>query len=767
MTTTTSFSDRGRFWSLTKENLRRNIGTMAYTFVLTFFFFPVQYLLEIFGRDVHAFSPEFSYTRLSLIGPAQIHTGLSVVMMTAVLLVAPMAAAVGQMSYMHNRRSVDLYHSLPVSRTQLMLSGGLCAFLTTALPMALNYLIILVGGAVRAALPAGGDFPFYPGQILLDALGWAVTALVIIAAVLLVAAQVGSVFETFAFSGVLLAAPLLVVVISMGFCDQYLLGYANTLSAQQMSRLTPLGLMIHRYTIPAGALPGSADARTLGMSNLMMLAWLAVGAVFLWMALWLYGRRKSEMAESSAMVGPIGVAAKAVIVFSGASAVGALFSAIRGGGKAALVFWATLGAALTFLLLEAVLNRGFKGIKRTLPAGGAMVAGVLCLALVLVTGGLGYENRIPAPDNIREVTVDSRGRFSYIKVLDAASPQGSYATVDDWGSPVVSYRYGTVDEVTLTDPEAIQVVRQIHQATIDRFRAGGGVDVLSPQTPGSIGEFSYGLANGRLLRRYNGWIVSEPVGDLLWQLEAREDFVRQSCPLFFIDPHQYRSVTAADRLGLTTSGPGTGPLDIARLVEALQADILAQDLETVRSGSARVLGYVYFDTGLDPQARYGGIDHPLEENAVCSFSIRIYEGYMKTRAVLKDMGLDGPLIPAAPTPAVREIWLDDYRSDEDSGYFRPVPPWDFETDTSGRTKVADAQQVEQLLSLGQELSGGRVSDSSFIYLTPVGEDGAVGVQLVLPAADAPDYVLEKFPYLKDSAITPARTKEAYAQMAAR
>ena len=75
--------------------------------------------------------------------------------------------------------------------------------------------------------------------------------------------------------------------------------------------------------------------------------------------------------------------------------------------------------------------------------------------------------------------------------------------------------------------------------------------------------------------------------------------------------------------------------------------------------------------------------------------------------------------------------------------------------------------MEQLLSLGQELSGGRVSDSSFIYLTPVGEDGAVGVQLVLPTADAPDYVLEKFPYLKDSTITPARTKEAYAQMAAR
>ena len=121
MTTTTSSPDR-RFWTLLRGLLRRNLGAMIYFFLVTCFFFPVQYYLEIFGTRWNL-DPVYWSVR-NLYGPAQIYTAFSMVVMVIILLAAPVVIATSQMHYLHTRRSVDLYHSLPVTRRQLMLASG-------------------------------------------------------------------------------------------------------------------------------------------------------------------------------------------------------------------------------------------------------------------------------------------------------------------------------------------------------------------------------------------------------------------------------------------------------------------------------------------------------------------------------------------------------------------------------------------------------------------------------------------------------------------
>lgn len=112
--TTTTLSSKSRFRSLLKGMLRRNRASAIYLFVAIFFFFPLQYILEI-QRQLEDLSRYGSASNW-LYGPSQVYTSISLIAMVFILTTAPLVLTLAQVSYLHNRRSVDLYHSLPLTR---------------------------------------------------------------------------------------------------------------------------------------------------------------------------------------------------------------------------------------------------------------------------------------------------------------------------------------------------------------------------------------------------------------------------------------------------------------------------------------------------------------------------------------------------------------------------------------------------------------------------------------------------------------------------
>lgn len=727
-----------------KSLLRRNLGGMVYFFLLTFFFFPLQYILEIFSRAGQ--DAPLYYSAPNLYAPSEIYTGISMFMMTAILFAAPLVVTAAQTHYMHSKKSVDFYHALPLSRRELAVSNGLAAFLTIAIPMALNYGIILIAGSIRAAGDA--EFSINVGQIVLDALGWGATHLLIVALMMVISSQVGSTFETLIFSCEFLAAPFLIVLIVEHLMAESLLGYVSRWDLQDYSRLTPLSLMIERFSIDPRS---SGGAEALRASNRMIAVWLVLGAVLFALAVYLYKRRKSELAETSGMRGVFGFISKAILVFFGGLVIGGIFRLLEGEGEWDFVFWSILGAALTFLLAEAVFNRGFAGLRKKLPTGAVMVAISAAFSLSLCFGGFGYETRVPAAGTVQSVTVNFRGRFSYTQVMD---PDWftTYETADPHrGQSVTNYRYQTEDNVTLTDPESIELVRRIHTELIRHNQSvDAQADFSAAYDYARLNSIRYQTEAGELSRNYRAWKgMNEETEQLLWELESRPDFIEAACPLFLVPAGQYRSLRVSDRYGLEEGERLTDAAAIEQIAEALKKDILAEDVSAIRENRAQVLGYVYFDTGLYDTLQ----TEKLTERSACSYSIRVYEGYANTREILEALGLSGPL-EADTAGLIAAFQASDYKNSESDGYYQPGGV-DIELYSSW---IRDPADVAQVLEAAQALpavqsSNIYYSSEAYLYVRPVTEQEKCGVLLAVPVEEAPQVLLDLFPYYGKEGIS--------------
>ena len=154
MTTTRSSLNPGRF--LLGFLLRRNLPAGLCFFGVSFFCFPLQYILEIFFSRP---SPD-GILYLYMSTRAHIYTGLSLAAMFAMVPALSLLLALVQAHWLHSRRASDLYHSLPIRRESLLLANAGAVFFTIALPLTLDYLIILGAGAPRPGL---GPPPKPPG----------------------------------------------------------------------------------------------------------------------------------------------------------------------------------------------------------------------------------------------------------------------------------------------------------------------------------------------------------------------------------------------------------------------------------------------------------------------------------------------------------------------------------------------------------------------------------------------------------------------------
>ncbi len=146
MTTTRSSLNPGRF--LLGFLLRRNLPAGLCFFGVSFFCFPLQYILEIFFSRP---SPD-GILYLYMSTRAHIYTGLSLAVMFAMVPALSLLLALVQAHWLHSRRASDLYHSLPIRRESLLLANAGAVFFTIALPLTLDYLITLGAGALRLAI---------------------------------------------------------------------------------------------------------------------------------------------------------------------------------------------------------------------------------------------------------------------------------------------------------------------------------------------------------------------------------------------------------------------------------------------------------------------------------------------------------------------------------------------------------------------------------------------------------------------------------------
>lgn len=396
MTTAKSSFSIARFLPVYKNLLRRNRGSALFYGVLSFLFFSLQYLLSFF-EYIRSYN-ENPLSTFRLVGPANIYNGFAVVFFTAMSLIVPLVVATNLFGYMQNKRSVDVYHALPLTRSELYLATSAAGVTLIWVPLILNF--IFVAGC---ALFVGGQ-PM--SMIFLELFCWMVITFVIFALTAFAAVNVGTTFDTAIFSLGLNASLSAVYMTIIAIGSAFLYGFYDIDNGMEVAyRLSPVSLMIGRQALGDGV----NAVRMLRDNNIAIALWLIAGIVVFIMGMFIYKKRRSEQAESVGNLGPLQVFLRSVGTLVGGAMLGAVFCGVFGFDNSKSVFLISVaaGALITYFIGDVILTRTVRSIPRALPAAVATMLGVCLLVGGVMYGGFGYEKRIPAYESVVSASLES------------------------------------------------------------------------------------------------------------------------------------------------------------------------------------------------------------------------------------------------------------------------------------------------------------------------------------------------------------------------
>lgn len=688
--TTANCSVRREIGALLPGLLRRNLGPGLLLLAAFFATLPFPYLLTAVYRN---------YYRLN--GTANLYEDSCAVFFFALMLLAPFLTALRQAHWMHNPRQAVLFQSLPVRRRSLFLANAAAAFLTVALPLTVNFALVLAVGAVYGNNDGASElfFPFRPEEILLDWFCWLVLAFCITVFVLLAAVPVGRMAENAFFALLLMGAPAAVLLFSVLVMQQYLVGYplrGGDCGSFFIYALCPLMPVFFRTDPSLTGGPGE------GLAAWVYLAWLAAGCLLLWLACRLYQRRPCERAGAPGAALPLFLYGQAAVTFLSGLWLGMFL-------HGSVTVWDQEAAAAHHLLplvptmavcalagaaaYQLIFGGGLRGMKKALPAMAVMVIATTVTALILTTDGLGYVDRIPDPDRVEHVTVEYRGRYGELA--------RQAAVLDRNGGLTFGYR-----KVVLSTPEGIRAAEAVHRSLLAKAKQRG------EHSPWG-GEIQFWYSGG-LTREYSQYLShfwDQDPRDLepLLALEENPEFRRQTDPRFTILPEDILALRVSDVSGLYTSPRFTDREGIAAILAAAKKDAEAFDYGAFRDGSARAAAYLLVETR-DP----GDYDRrPGDRDLWYSFRLPVYRTDGATLAALSANGFgealrshDGEAVSLMlewwgdPQPEKGAYWTGQGPRDPD-----PVAgdllrkDGDFAADTFRGTFIRGEEQVRETLDL--------------------------------------------------------------------
>ncbi|MCY1713470.1 hypothetical protein [Caproiciproducens galactitolivorans] len=395
MTSTIFLTDGWREFKVTFWMALKKIrGMIALLMLLMFIGFPMIIMIMM-SNVVNNTQQVFTVDTLNSAYTDGVSLMLIFVMM--LLLIFTVVIAVMLFCYLHRKRSVDLFHSLPIRRTPMLLGRYFAGLTALFAPILLNFIIVsIIGLSYRIDMQY--SFSFVGGKML-----W---CMLMIAAALtfsvFMAVCTGTSFDmVISILGVNAAYPLLIYVSSV---------FASHLLPGLKIALTPKTTVLTAFSpFAAGFLPlfypfGRNGDLTGGVSAGFLIWWILCTLILLGASIFLCRRRKSECAESN-FAFPI---PKIIIRF--------MVTAVSGIGFGVLLLMATgmpvsffigviSGSLAAHIVVEAVYSRGFQQMRKSFAWYGVFAASFLLFYGVLATGFFGYDTRVPNAAEVEKIEV--------------------------------------------------------------------------------------------------------------------------------------------------------------------------------------------------------------------------------------------------------------------------------------------------------------------------------------------------------------------------
>lgn len=383
-------TEKKKAMSVIRWTIRKNLPVSIAYWILLFMSLP---LIEIFMMIVCSAEKETRYVTgiQEAIGtfPIGLLTTIAIIFSTIITIIA--------FAYMHNKRSVDFFGSLPLSRCGLFFARYIAVLILCIAP-------IFVIGAIGMIL----TFNFTTMVMVAKFLGIIILSVIgNISFIAFISVCCGTVTDVLVSYGVInIIYPMCILI-----CNSF---PSTTIPGMSMD-MFPASVYTMLCPIAAPFVGNYGNEKVL-----FCIWWILFSVILMGGCYVLCRRRKAEIAQNPFAFAAVEIVIKFVTCFTVGFGFGWILANIGSatGSVKAQYLWFVVGFILADMtaniLLHLVFHRGLSKYKKSLPEC-AVVFGTGILFLLVVTSGiLGYDKKIPDIDDIEKVCIQIDGEEQFV-----------------------------------------------------------------------------------------------------------------------------------------------------------------------------------------------------------------------------------------------------------------------------------------------------------------------------------------------------------------
>lgn len=387
------FTQKEKAFSMFRWTSKRYRGiTVAYIAMLIITL-PLIELIALLQKDGKDYITKYTNQMIDL-GP-----GVAGTIFAAISIIFTIILAIIAFSYMHNKRCVDLFGSLPISRSALFFSRYISVLVQTVVPLVV---IGFIGAVLTLKVSIFLEIMRTVGILVLGVIG----NISFIAVLSLCCGTVVDVIVSFlVINGIY---PICILI-----CNLFPVSILPGFDVDSMRWNYSLYTLFSPIFAPFAGVWGEDDV--------LHCIWWIVFSIILTVGCYvLCKRRKAETAQNSFIFITIEQIIKFLAGFSVGFGTGWIFALIGGNSnesyKAQYIWFFVglcIGAFVTGIILHLIYHRGLTKIKLSLIISIIDVAAACIFAFIIISGGFGFDKRVPDVDDVMEVSVnlDDEGRY--------------------------------------------------------------------------------------------------------------------------------------------------------------------------------------------------------------------------------------------------------------------------------------------------------------------------------------------------------------------
>lgn len=451
--------------------------------------------------------------------------------------------------YMHQKRSVDYFHSLPVGRVTLMLGKYFAGLTMVFVPLIINFGIVAI--IIRANHL---DFSI-PISSLLFKLLWVMFMVTAAFSFMVLMAVCSGTTMDMVISAIVIniSYPILIILCQhLATCILPGLDLGNNFISLYTVAFAPFAASFVPF------LPANYSASAMCTS---FTVWWAVLTLILFFGnIVLYRKRKSETAENN-FAFPL---PKIIIRFVTTAAVGMglgmiFYQVTRSNSQSSFFLGVFAGSLVTHIIAEAIYSRGFKSLKKSFVYYGAFVVLFLGGYLSLSFGFFGYDTRLPATENIASVDIDMPNYSNMCGMTYVSNERGDLLTTI---TPQLKKRNN------------IDMVRGLHQTIINTNKKSSYPYKINNHNYENI-AITYHLKNGHTLcRNYNEFSCGENknISNLCLIIQNQEEYKTNGSLIFYMEPSFIKQIRIPSNTNTGSTFDSGNDIKL-ELINALKQDI--------------------------------------------------------------------------------------------------------------------------------------------------------------------------------------------------